>query len=82
MGFVKVVLLICATSLPRAECQPESALDVILGPETTSLSFCGFQAQAFLARMAFSEKLHEGTYLKIQCTLGHRTATATPRLRE
>ena len=74
MGLVKAILLVCATSVPRAECQPETALHVINGPDATTADLCGFQAQAFMATMAFAEDLGQGTYLKVRCSRERDTA--------
>ena len=78
MELLKAILLICSTALPRAECQPETALHVIIGPEATTASLCGFQSLAYLATTTLAETLSEGTYLKIQCKRAHSTVMTTP----
>ena len=78
MDLVKTILLICSTTLPRSECQPDTALDVIIGPKVTTMGLCGIQSQAFIAATWFTETLAEGTYLKIQCKMAHPTATISP----
>ena len=78
MDLIKSILLICSTALPRAECQPDTALDPIIGPKATTARLCGFQSQAFLARTAFAEALAKETYLKIQCKRAHASDMAVP----
>ena len=78
MDLLKAVLLICSTTLPRAECQPDTALHVITGPEATTASLCGFQSQAYLATTTLAETLSEGTYLEIQCKRAQSTAMTPP----
>ena len=78
MELVNAVLLICAAAIPRAECQPETALDVIVAPDATTVGLCGFQSQAYLASMRLSKTLGKGTYLKIQCKMGRRAIIAAP----
>ncbi len=82
MELVKAVILICSTALPAADCEPETALDVIVAPQNSSMELCGFHAQAYLASGAFADRLGEGTYLKVQCRFGQRTATNEPPLSE
>ena len=89
MELFKVVLLICTTSLPHAECQSETALQVINGPEARSEMACGMPSQAFLAGTAIGRGLTPNEYLKILCrrdtTFGARPveplaiSAATPR---
>ena len=71
MHLIHAVLLICATGLPRAECQPETALNVIRAPDSTTFGLCGIQSQGYLASTAFSQYLDKGVYLKILCTKSH-----------
>ena len=78
MEMVNAVLLICAVTVPRAECQPETALDVLVAPEATTTGLCGFQSQAYIASLRLSETLGKTTYLKIQCKMGRRAITAEP----
>lgn len=67
MELFKVVLLICTTSLPRAECESQTALQVINGPEARNELACGLQSQAFLASTAIGRGLTPNEYLKILC---------------
>lgn len=63
----KVLVLICAASVPRSECQIWSALNVYEGPETRNEVACGFQTQAFLAQASFERPVREDEYVKIMC---------------
>ncbi|MDX1400324.1 MAG: hypothetical protein R3245_00235 [Kiloniellales bacterium] len=71
MHLIQAVLLICATGMPRAECQPETAFDVIRAPDSTTFGLCGIQSQGYLASTAFSQYLDKENYLKIVCTKSH-----------
>jgi hypothetical protein len=62
---VKVVILVCALSLPRAECQPETARAVVQGPEATNATMCMFRGQAFLAGSAIEVGRNE--WVKVLC---------------
>lgn len=62
---VKVVILVCALSLPRVECQPETARAVLQGPEATNATTCMFRGQAFLAGSAISVGRDE--WVKVLC---------------
>lgn len=74
----KMLLLICATGVSPADCQIETAIDVIQGPETTSAAACAFQGQAQLADTALPIRPGE-TYLKVRCR--HEAAPGVVRLR-
>lgn len=62
---IKMLVLICAAGLSRADCQPETARVVMTGPDTESMVACMFVGQAYLAGSAI--ELGEGEYVKIQC---------------
>ena len=63
----KMLLLICTTGVSPADCQIETAIDVIQGPTTASAAACAFQGQAQLADTALPIRSGE-TYLKVRCT--------------
>lgn len=63
----KMLLLICATGVSPADCQTETAIDIIQGPTTASAAACAFQGQAELAGTALPIRPGE-TYLKVRCT--------------
>jgi hypothetical protein len=62
---VKVLILVCALSLPRAECQPETARAVVQGPGATNATTCMFRGQAFLAGSAIRVARNE--WVKVLC---------------
>lgn len=66
MGFFKVILLVCATSVPRGECQIDTAAQVIDGPDAGNEIACGLKSQAYLAQTQIG-LLAEDEYLKILC---------------
>ncbi len=62
---VKVVILVCALTLPRAECQPKTARAVLQGPDASNWTTCMFRGQAFLAGSAISVGRDE--WVKVLC---------------
>jgi hypothetical protein len=45
----QILILICALDISQANCQVDTALDVIRGPQVANELMCGFHGQAFLA---------------------------------
>lgn len=81
----QIIILICSMELSRADCQSESALDVIRGPEVASEMMCGFHGQAFLASTSLVPRPGRD-YVKLQCVRvsdsrhgSAEEATATPQ---
>lgn len=66
MQFFKVILLVCATSVPRGDCRIETAVQVINGPDAHNEIACGMKSQAYLAETQIG-RLAEDEYLKILC---------------
>ena len=54
--------------LSPSECQINSAIDVISGPEASDEVTCGLYGQAYVAETALAAGRREDEYLKIQCT--------------
>lgn len=65
---MKTVILICALSLSRPDCSPDTAIAVVQGPEAAHLAQCGFIGQAYLADTAMANYLDGEHYIKILCT--------------
>ena len=65
---IKVLLLICATTVPRGDCRVETARDVLQGPDAYDVASCGFQSQAYLAGSAVGRRIRDGEYVKILCS--------------
>ena len=63
----KVLILVCSTALTPSECQVDSAVAVINGPEAPSERLCGLNGQAYLAGTALAAR-HEDEYVKIKCS--------------
>lgn len=63
----KVLILVCSTALAPSECQIDSAISVINGPEAADARLCGFNGQAYLAGTALAAK-HNGEYVKVKCS--------------
>jgi hypothetical protein len=75
MAHFAVVILICSVNVPPANCQPETALDVVPGPNAQNEIMCGLLAQSALANTAI--KPQDGLeYAKIVCK---RTASVADR---
>jgi hypothetical protein len=72
---VSAVILICSTAVAPADCQPDTALDVLVAPRATGHSLCGLQSQAYLASSALAPQLGDGRYPKLVCTRRHVEAT-------
>ena len=64
----KVLLLICAIAVEQRDCQIDTALTVMQGPDAESQSACSLQSQAYLASTALAATLTDDEYLKITCT--------------
>lgn len=78
---LKMLILVCAAGLSPAECQIETASDVISGPVVSSVMACGLGGQSLVAETAAIGR-HPGGYIKIRCTPLDRNASAGNRLRE
>jgi len=64
---LQIVILICASSLSPSECQTNTALDVIMGPQASNPMMCGLQGQAYVARTAIVGR-SPNEYVKIRCS--------------
>ena len=63
----KVLILVCAANLAPSECQPDTALEVLQGPEARNEIACALQSQAYFAQTALGRDLQPGEYVKIRC---------------
>lgn len=64
----QVLILICSMSLAPADCQRNSAVDVIQGPQADNVAMCGLHGQAYLAEIALGARHRDDEYVKISCT--------------
>ena len=65
---LKVILLVCATGIQPPDCQEDTALHVLVGPDCDNEISCAMQAQAFLASTEIGRSLKEVGYLKVKIT--------------
>jgi hypothetical protein len=72
---IHIVILVCALATARADCTPETAIDVTQGPRVESELMCGKLGQAVLAGTAIAPR--EGIeYVKISCVREHHGEAA------
>jgi hypothetical protein len=64
---LNMLILVCAVSIPSADCQPRTALDIIRGPDVASPVECGLYGQAYVAETALAGRNSHAEYLKIVC---------------
>jgi hypothetical protein len=62
-----IVILICSTALSHSDCQPDTALDVVRGPQVNNPVMCALDAQTMLARTDLAQA-GRAQYLKVVCT--------------
>lgn len=63
---LKVLVLICSSSLDHAACTPETAIDVVRAMRVSSSQQCAFMGQALLAPTALKPD-SDKQYVKIMC---------------
>ncbi len=61
-----IVVLICAMAVDHAACQPDTAADIVQGPQVPNEIMCGLYAEAMLATTAIVPRPGE-EYSKIVC---------------
>ena len=64
----KVLILVCSVNLAPADCQTDTALDAINGPESAKQSASGLYGQAYIADTALGTRLPDNEYVKVKCT--------------
>lgn len=70
---LQVLILVCSVSVSPPDCNSDTALDVIAGPDASSLMSCMLGSQAMLARTAeIGQRPRE--YVKIRCSPPRRMA--------
>ena len=62
-----IIILICSTALSHADCQPNTALDVVRGEAVDNPVMCGLGAQTMMARTDLVQA-RAGQYMKVVCT--------------
>jgi len=63
---LRILILVCSTNVSPQDCQRETALDIISGPQVANVMTCGLQGQALAASTAMVGK-RPNEYLKIRC---------------
>ena len=64
---LKMLILVCSANLSPADCQLETALDVIHGPQVASVFECGMASQVMAAQTTIMRR-GQGEYMKVRCT--------------
>jgi hypothetical protein len=75
MNPIAVVILVCSAAIGRADCQLNTALDVIRGPNVANEIMCAFMGQATLAATALKPRAGD-EYIKVLCTRSGRGGAA------
>jgi hypothetical protein len=61
-----IVILICSTALSHADCQSNTAMDVVRGPTVDNAIMCALNAQTMIARTDLVQG--DGSqYIKVAC---------------
>jgi hypothetical protein len=61
-----ILILICSINLGQADCQQDTAIDVVRGPHVESVMMCGMAGQAMIARTVLLR--NDGQeYMKLLC---------------
>jgi hypothetical protein len=71
---ITALILICSATVAMRDCNTETAIDVVQGPEVNSVFECGFSSQAIIAQTSMAPALGTDRYLKIICVRQKRVA--------
>jgi hypothetical protein len=64
---LKMLILVCSTAVSPANCQLETALDIIQGPQVASIFECGMASQVLVAQTLILQR-SKGEYMKVKCS--------------
>jgi hypothetical protein len=64
MGAYYMVILVCSVTLSHSDCQPNTAVDVVRGPQADNPVMCGAYAQMMMAR---TDLVQANEYMKVLC---------------
>ena len=64
---LKMLILVCSSNLSPADCQLETALDIIQGPQVASIFECGVASQVLVAQTSILHR-GKGEYMKVWCS--------------
>jgi hypothetical protein len=74
---LKMLILVCSSNLSPADCQLETALDIIQGPQVASIFECGMASQVLVAQTSILHRA-QGEYMKVRCTPVKAAEAALP----
>jgi hypothetical protein len=60
-----MIILICSTALSHADCQPNTANDVVRGPQIDNPVMCALNGQMMMARTDLARG--DNLYMKVVC---------------
>jgi hypothetical protein len=63
----QIMVLVCAINITPADCQTDTAIKTLRGPEAANEVQCGLYGQAHFAQLG-QYRLTKGQYLKVMCT--------------
>lgn len=63
---LKMLILVCSANLSPADCQVETALDIIHGPQVASVFECGMASQVMAAQTSLLRR-GQREYIKVRC---------------
>jgi hypothetical protein len=64
---VTALILVCSATVAMRDCNVDTAIDVVQGPEVNSIVGCGLSSQAMIAQTSMASGLGKDQYLKIVC---------------
>lgn len=74
---LKILVLICSTSIDHAACDQTNAIDVVRAMQVSTPQQCGFMAQSLLAQTSLAPEPGK-QYMKVLCVRATQTASASP----
>jgi hypothetical protein len=63
----QILALVCSIGMAPADCQTDTAIKTMLGPEAANEVQCGLYGQAYFAELGHYS-LGKSEYLKVMCT--------------
>jgi hypothetical protein len=63
----QILVLVCSISVAPPDCQTDTAIKTIQGPEAANEIQCGLYGQAYFAQVS-QHQLGGDEYLKVMCT--------------
>jgi hypothetical protein len=62
-----MLILVCSVNVAPADCQLETALDIVQGPQVASVFDCGRASQALVAQTTILRNA-ANEYMKVRCS--------------